>query len=79
MSGELTYSALSGGKLDLAEGAVVGFDVSYLDRDTADVYAFYSSSSGVHKHLHSHQLGDLVVPQKDGSKLVQLAGAGSLG
>lgn len=77
---QLTYEwridleALSEGKCKLAKGAVVGFDVAYLDRDTADVYAFYSSSPGVHKHLHSHQMGDLVVPAENGTKLVQLAG-----
>ena len=70
----IDISALSEGKFDLSKGAVVGFDVAYLDRDTADGYGFYSSSPGVHKHLHSHQLGDLVVPQKDSTKLVQLAG-----
>lgn len=77
---QLTYewridlATLSEGKCDLAEGTVIGFDVAFLDRDTADSYAFYSSSPGVHKHLHSHQLGDLVVPPKGNEKTVQLAG-----
>lgn len=70
----IDLTGLSEGKCELAKGATIGFDVAYLDRDSEQDYAFYSSSSGVHKHLRSHQLGDLIVPAKHVTKLVRLAG-----
>ena len=65
--------SLAGNDMVLSEGAVIGFDVAYLDRDSDNVYAFYSSSPGSRKHLESNQLADLVVGQSD-SETVQLAG-----
>ena len=65
-------SALADESLALAAGAVIGFDVAYLDRDSEQSYAFYSSSPGSRKHLDSSQLGDLIVGKS--SETVQLAG-----
>ena len=59
--------------IDLKKGAVLGFDVAYVDRDSEDVYAFYCSSPGRWKHLYSTEQGDLIVPPS-GSKMAQFAG-----
>lgn len=60
-------------KPDLREGAVIGFDVAYIDRDTVDAYTFFCSSEGTWKHVRAHELGDLVLSLK-GTEIVQLAG-----
>lgn len=69
----IDLTELQGDKENITNGAVIGFDIAYLDRDPGGRFAFYSSSPGRHKHLSSLELGDLVIPPKN-SKLAELSG-----
>ena len=64
---------LSGGEQRLADGAVIGFDVGYIDRDSPDNVAAYSSSEGSAKHLDSLAHADVLVAAA-GEKPFRLAG-----
>ena len=69
----IDVSQLYDESVDLGNGAVIGFDVAYLDRDSEEEYAFYCSSLGYWKHMYSDSLGDLVI-QPPNSKSSQIAG-----
>ncbi len=53
--------------LSLKKGAIFGFDVAYVDRDSATDLSVLSSSPGGAKHKSSLEHGDLVIPPEGGS------------
>ena len=69
----IDLAALGQDVAQLRQGAVVGFDIAYVDRDTEENYAFYCSSPGRWKHVNSNTQGDLLIPPAKG-RISRLAG-----
>ena len=70
---KIDVSKLSRGQQRLSDGAVIGFDVGYVDRDSPTDVKVYSSTKGKAKHMYSLEHGDLIVPGTN-QNLVRLAG-----
>ena len=70
---KIDVGELRQGRQRLSDGAVLGFDVGYIDRDSPEDVKVYSSTKGKAKHMYSLEHGDLVIPGTN-QKLVRLAG-----